>query len=171
MRSVVIVVINPASDVLTGFPAAGEGIQIDAFIFEAALQTFDKDGIHPAALAIHRDTNASNLQCAGPLEAGELAPLICVEDIQLAVTVHGFLKGFNAEAGVHTVADPPGQHPAAVPVHYSHQIQKAPLQWQISDIGALNLVGAGDGQAPEQIGVNLVLWMPLRCLRLLVDGL
>ena len=43
MRSAVIVVINPASDVLTGFPAAGEGIQIDAFIFEAAPQTFDKD--------------------------------------------------------------------------------------------------------------------------------
>ena len=79
MRSAVIVVINPASDVLTGFPAAGEGIQIDAFIFEAAPQPFDKDVIHPAALAIHRDTNASNLQCAGPLEAGELAPLICVE--------------------------------------------------------------------------------------------
>ena len=129
MRSVVIVVINPASDVLTGFPAAGYSNQIDAFIFEAAPQTFDKDVIHPAALAIHRDTNASSLQCAGPLEADELAPLICVEDIRLALTVHGFLKGFNAESGVHTVADPPGQHPAAVSAHYSHQIQKTPLQW------------------------------------------
>jgi len=48
-------------------------------------QAFDKDVVAPGALAVHADGNSALDQHTGKGRSGELAALIGVEDIGLAV--------------------------------------------------------------------------------------
>ena len=103
MWSPVIIIVDPAAYLLPGFPATTEGLQVNSFTFEAAPEAFNKHIVHPACLAIHGDTDTSILQLADPERTRELATLIRVEDIRLAVALHSVFKGFS----IHAVADPP----------------------------------------------------------------
>ena len=49
------------------------------------------------------------LQNTGPGGAGELAALICVEDLWTAIPFDGFFQSFDAERGVLRVGQPPSQ--------------------------------------------------------------
>lgn len=79
-----IIIVDPVADLLPGIPATGEGVQIDALIFEAAPQPFDEDVIDPAALTVQGNFDLGRLQAPGPFEAGELAALVGIHDLRLA---------------------------------------------------------------------------------------
>ncbi len=73
------------------------------------------------------------------------------------MAVHGFVERRGAEAGIHGVRELPGQDLARRPVHHRDQIEKATPQRDVGDVGTPGLVRRRDRQAPEQIGINLVL--------------
>jgi len=114
MRPIPIIVIDPTAYAPAGLTPTFKHIQVDILILEAAPQPFDHHFIQPPALAIHRDADTIGLEHARELEAGELAALIGVEYLWLAVTVYGFFQSFKAKAGVHAVRQTPRQHLAAV---------------------------------------------------------
>ena len=87
--------------------------------------------------------------------AGELAPLVGVEDLRLSLA-QCFFQGFDAEISVQGVGQPPGHHVAAVPIHAGHQVQEAPGHGDVGDISRPHLVGPGDLHATQQIRVDLV---------------
>lgn len=60
--------------------------------------------------------------------ACELRALIAIEDFRPAVLAQGVFQAIDAERGIHTVADAPGQHFTAVPVDDRHKIGKSTLQ-------------------------------------------
>ena len=51
--------------------------------------------------AVHRDTHAGGLQRLGEDNRGELATLVAVEDLWLAVAIQRFLERVDAEFGLH----------------------------------------------------------------------
>lgn len=55
-------------------------VKVYFLVFQATLQTFGKDVIGGAALAVHADLNFGLLQKAQILRAGKLATLVAVED-------------------------------------------------------------------------------------------
>ena len=59
-------------------------MQVDAFIFQAPPEPFDKDVIEEPALAIHRDAHTGSTQPICPSERRELAALVGVHDFGLA---------------------------------------------------------------------------------------
>ena len=69
-------------------------MQIYLFVFDALPKSFDKHIVTPATLAVHTDLDTVILQ-----QPGELATLVSIEDIRLAMLVYGFLHSFNAEVG------------------------------------------------------------------------
>jgi len=60
-------------------------VQIDLLVFEASPQPFHEHVVAPAPFAIHADLNAVLAQELCELLAGELAPLVGVEDFRAAI--------------------------------------------------------------------------------------
>lgn len=79
-----------------------------------------------------------------------------VEDLGLAVARQRLLKSLDAERGVHDVTESPAQHRPACPVHDRHQVQKAPPDRDVGDVGRPHLVGPVDRKPAQQVEEDLV---------------
>jgi hypothetical protein len=75
------------------------------------------------------------------------------------VLAQGVLQAIDAEHGFHAVADPPTEHPPRVPVDDRHQVGEAARQPDVRYVRAPNLVWPDHGNATQQIGIDLVLWV------------
>ena len=76
------------------------------FVLHGSPESFDKDIVSPGTLAIHADANLVFLEILGECLAGELAALIGVHDLGLAVFGNRFFECIQAKAGVHRDRDP-----------------------------------------------------------------
>ena len=81
-----IIKVQVAADRSAGLANAVVGIEINLLVFNAAPQPLDEHVVPPGALAVHADGDPVFDQNASECRAGELAALIRVEDIRLAVT-------------------------------------------------------------------------------------
>ena len=115
-------------------------VQIDSLVFEGAPQPLDEDVVHAPAPAVHRDMDTGRPQAAGEGEAGELAALIGIEDLRLAVAGQRLLERLDAKAGVQGVRQTPGPHIPARPIQDRHQVKKAAPHRDVGDVGAPDMV-------------------------------
>ena len=102
-----------------------------------------------------------------PTYAGQA--LVGVEHRRPALS-QGLLQRLGAEAGFQGVGQPPGQHVPAVPVHQRHQVEEATGHGQVGDVRGPHLVGPGDSDIPQQVGIDRVLRRPAAGARPPVDG-
>ena len=114
-------------------------MQIDGLVFERTPQPLDKDVGHAPAPAVHRDLDAGGLQAPGEGAARELAALVGVEDLRRAMAGQRVVEGFDAEARVEGVRQPPGQHMPACPVHDRYEVQAPAAHWDVGDVSAPDL--------------------------------
>ena len=64
---------------------------MDLLVLKRSPQTLDEDIVHAPALAVHADRDLGVKQHGGERFAGELCPLVCVEDLGPAgLLVRGF---------------------------------------------------------------------------------
>jgi len=84
-------------------------------------------------LPSHGDADFGVLEHLGEGIAGELAPLVGVEDLGFAVTSQGVFERGHAEIGIQCIGQPPGQKLAARPVQDCHQVEEAAPQRNIAD--------------------------------------
>ena len=147
---------KPFINALANLTATVKNMQIDAFIFKAAPQPFDEDIVDPAAFSVHGDADTRLFEEIGKFKTGELAALVGVEYLRRAIALNGFLQSLDAETHIHAVGQTPTEYPAAVPVHNRHQIEKATLHGNISDVGAPHLIWPTNIQPSEQVGINFV---------------
>src|SRR5206468_1482165 len=110
------------------------GPQIDLLVFDAAPQAFDEYVVAPGALAVHADCDAVVGEHAGEGRAGELAALIGVEDVRLAVTSQRILQRLDAEYRLHRDRQPPRQHATAEPIEHDGQIHEATCHRDVGDV-------------------------------------
>src|SRR5215471_209728 len=103
-----------------GFGHSCISAEVDLLVFETAPQSLDKDVVHAAALAVHADHDLVPFQGTGEIAASELAALVGIEDFRSAIARERFLERFDAKIGVERVAEAPGEHRAAHPVHDHH---------------------------------------------------
>src|SRR5271167_2799138 len=107
MRPSVIVEAEVAPDRRARLGSGVVGPEIHLLVLDAAPQPLDEDIVPPGALAVHADGDAVFDQHAGECRAGELAALIRVEDLRLAVASESVLKRFDAERRLHRDRDAP----------------------------------------------------------------
>ena len=122
-----VVEVHPPAD---SGPSLGTGCelgQVDAFVLERSPQPLDEHVVHPAALAVHRDADASLLEHVGEVDAGELAAVVAIKDLRRAIALERLVQGVHAEARIERVGQAPGQDLAARPVHHRDEVQKASL--------------------------------------------
>src|SRR6516165_9797611 len=130
-----VVKVQPGANTGLGFVNSRISMEVDLFVFEAAPQPLDKDVVHAPALAIHADHDPVPFQGAGKVVAGELAPLVGIEDFRPAMARERFLERLDAKIGVERVGETPGQHRAADPIHDHHQVEKALGHRDVGDVG------------------------------------
>src|SRR6185437_11610017 len=139
---------------LTRLAPRSVGVQVHVLVLYAPPQPLDKDVVDPAALAIHADRNAGRFQGRGPLLAGELRPLVRVENLRWPELRQGLLQRLHAEIRAHRVREPPSEHLAAGNIQDRHQVQKPVRHRQIRQIRGPHLVGPLDRNALQQIRVD-----------------
>ena len=76
---------HPLIDHPLGLEAVGEVVQVDRLVLHRSPETLDEDVVEPAPPAVHGDLHLRRPQSPGEGMAGELAALIGVEDLRLAV--------------------------------------------------------------------------------------
>ena len=72
------------------------GVQIDLLVFDALPESFHKHVVPPTPFPVHADLDAVVFQEPRELQAGELAPLIGIEDLGRAIAGHGVLDRLYA---------------------------------------------------------------------------
>ena len=122
MRAALIVEREVLSDARARIADAVVGMQVDLLVLDRLPQPLDKHVVAPAAFAIHADADAARLERAGERQTGELAALVGVEDLGLAVAIKGFFQRLDAEIGIHADRHAPGEYSPARPVHDRCQI-------------------------------------------------
>lgn len=108
------------------------------------------------ALTVHADLHAfahttfTEQRCV--FLAGELAALIAIDDLGLAVQGYGLLEPAHHPFGFQAVRDAPVQDVAAVEVDKGHHVHKAVAHGQVAHVQRPHLVGPGDLQITQQVG-------------------
>ena len=136
-------------------------LEIDVFILDGAPQPFDEDVVRGPSPAVHADPKRMRLQGVKEDVAGELRALIRVENLRDPKPTHRFLEAVHTEPCVRRIAQPPGQDLPTIPVQNRHQVAEALSQSDVGDIGTPHLIGALDGQPPQQVGVDRMRRMGL----------
>ena len=134
------------------------GLEIHLLVFDRAPQPLDEHVVAPAALAIHADVDRVGLQDVREGIRGRLRPLlgVGVEDLRGSVALQGLLRGFDTRVGLQGRGKTPGEHRAGRPVHDGNQLTKAPGHGDICHVRTPDVIGSGDGQASQKIGINAV---------------
>src|SRR5450631_2601293 len=86
MRPATVVEVEVAPDRCTRLGRGVVGSEIHFLVFDAAPQPLDEDIVPPGALAVHADGDPVFDQHASECRAGELAALIGVDDLRLALS-------------------------------------------------------------------------------------
>ena len=103
------------------------GAQIHLLVFDTLPQPFHEHVVPPATFPVHADLDAVVFQEPRELLAGELAPLVSVEDVRRAIAGQRLLDRLETEVGRQRIGQPPRQHAATRPVQDGKQIHKAAL--------------------------------------------
>jgi hypothetical protein len=151
------------------FQTGGEIAGIDQLVLERAPQTFDKNIVQRTAAAIHADRDSALLERSQEIGRGELRALIGVPNFGLA-KAEGGVERRQAEAGFHRVGKFPTEYEAAEPIHDGHQVEKAAMHRNVSNIGAPDVVGSFDGDAAQQVWVDLMTRRRAAQMRLGIVG-
>ena len=84
MRTLGVVIGDPAAKASPELRAGLEGMEIDALVLQGSPKAFDEDVVHPSTPAIHADADLSVAQHVGEGLRRKLAALIGIEDLWLA---------------------------------------------------------------------------------------
>ena len=98
VRSFLVVVPEPGSDGLAGLGPVLEVVQVDTLVLERAPEALDEDVVHPPALAVHRYPYRGLFEYLGEVLAGELAPLVGIEDLRPAVLGQSLRQDLRTES-------------------------------------------------------------------------
>src|SRR5258707_13219373 len=111
MRTPQIIPVEEFAKAALLFDAVGRWAQIDPFVLHGPPQALDEDVVVAAPASVHADLDPMIPQHLGELVAGELRPLIGIEDAGLAEPNEGLAQSRDTESRRHRVRQPPGQHP------------------------------------------------------------
>ncbi len=145
------------------------GPEIEVFVFDGAPEAFDEHVVQGSTSAVHTDLDAFYFQPLCVSQAGELGTLVGIEDVG-AAQLERIVQGVYAEIRVQRVAHPPGEHIPAIPVHHRHQVHEALWHRHIGNVGAPDLVGASDGHASQQVGIDATRRMGPAGVGTRIDG-
>src|ERR1700688_4523013 len=106
---------------------------------------------------------------ASKRRAGELATLIRVEDLRLAMAGESALKRLDAECRLHRDRHAPRQHATAEPVEHDSQIDEAARHQDVGDVHRPHLVWPCDLDAAQKIRIDLVSRLGLRRARTAIE--
>ncbi len=98
MRPLRVEPVDVSPDVGPGGTDVVIGLEIHAFVFDAAPQPFDEHVVAPGATPIHGQPAATLEYGLGEVLSRELAALVSVDDFRRAVTGEGLFQNFRGVA-------------------------------------------------------------------------
>ena len=106
-----------------------------------APQSFDENVVDRSSSTVHADRDVLLLETVRKYIAGELRPLVGIENLRLRCRQCP-VQCRNAKGALQRNRYFPRQHIAAEPIHDRHEINKALPQANVGDIAGPNVVGS-----------------------------
>lgn len=91
---------KPAFQVFGKFVPRLVSLQVDAFVFQCALEPFDEDVVFEASFAVHADPHVPCFEDESERFAGELTALVGVEDFRRTELEKSLFQCLDAEPRV-----------------------------------------------------------------------
>src|SRR6201993_2087976 len=161
MRTPQIIPVEELAKTALLFDVVGHWAQVDPFVLHGPPQALDKDVVVAASASVHADLDPMISQHLGELKAGELRPLIGIEDAGLAEPDEGLVQRLDTEPCRERVRQPPGQPSSGRPVDDRNQVQKPLPHRYVGYVSSPHLVRPVDRLAAQEVWVDLVFGMPL----------
>ena len=168
MASLKVVVVDVVANSGPGFLDVVPFRQVDFLILEGSEPPLDPDVVSLTALAIHALAYMVLLEEFFVLLAGELAPLIRVQDLWSRHSER-LLAGLDTGSGVQRVIQFPSDDTAAVSVNDGCQVQEAVFHWNVGDDDGPRLIRTCYISIPKQIRDHSRTLQTLRKVRLRID--
>lgn len=142
MPSLAVVVPEVVLQATIAFDPIGSRFQVDMLVFERSPEPLDEDVVDCPAFAVHAQLDFQILgNIVGEQLCGELAALIGVDDLGLAVPFHCCLQSLSAPFRFHGIGEAPADYEAAVQVDDGDQVEVSALNRNISDVHRPDLIG------------------------------
>jgi hypothetical protein len=159
MRSLVIVELEVLVDPVSGLTWRIVLIEIDFFVLETSPEPFREDVVDGPAFAIHADLDVMGFEAIQVAVAGEMAPLIAVEDDGKRRS-KGPVHSLQNEGHLQCLIKGPGDHVAGIPVHDCNEVRPAFEKPDVGDVDPPDMVRKLRHEIPKEIGIDLVLKGP-----------
>jgi hypothetical protein len=128
--------------------------EIHLLLFHTAPQALHKNSVPRSPSAIPTDANSGGFESVRKLGTGKLHALVTVEDLGRGHP-QGSIQCLQAKTGIQRDRYLPGEHIAAVPIHYRHQIDEASRQADVGDVTTPDLIAPFDAHSSEQVRILL----------------
>ena len=128
----------------------------DVLVLDGAPQPLDERIVQCAAAAIHADADATLFQWPKKELAGELRALIGVEDLGLRIVNQSGIENLAAQPRIGRIGGGPTENETAEPIDDGSEVGETVLHPNIRNIAAPDVVYRVDGDAAEQVGIDLV---------------
>ena len=78
-----------------------------------------------------------------------------------AIAGYCLFQGLNTEGRIKRIGEPPGQYLPTCPVHDGNEIAEALMHGNVGDVGTPDVIGLGNVESPEKVGIDRMSWMGL----------
>ncbi len=130
-------------------------IEIDLVVFEASPKPFREDVVDGPAFSVHAGLDVFGLEATQVAIAGEMAPLIAVEDDGKRRS-KGPVHSLQNEWHFQRLIEGLGDQVAGIPVHNGHEVHPAFDEAEAGDVDPPDMVRKLWHDIPKEIGVDLV---------------
>ena len=131
-------------------------VKINLLVLDRPPDPFDKDAVINPAAAVHADPDPRAFQKPREFGAGELRPLVGIENLRLPLA-KGRPECLQAEVLFQRRRKRPRNHRPAGHIDDCHQVDEPVAQPNVRYIAAPDLVGPHDRQTAEKVRIDLVL--------------
>jgi len=122
-------------------------------VFDAAPQTRNEDVVDYPSLTVYTDTDAILLDDSDLHVAGDLAVLIAVQVLRLAMDQYGFGDDPNDPLRRYAIAQPPSDHESGMDIDDGAEVHEPLAHRDVGDVDRQNRVEAFGPKDPQKVGI------------------
>jgi len=129
-----------------------------SLVFDRSPKSLDEHIISPSAPSVHAQLAALTFHGLDKGLGRKLATLVGVDNLRFAVVPKGLFQHIHGMTGSQRDGDLGGQDFATGPIDYGSQVRKAFTHRDICRVQGPHLISPINGDAAQQVRINLVPW-------------
>lgn len=124
----------------------------DAFVFQSSKSPLNENVVETSPDSVHAYLYPKALQHRDEFLACVLSTAVCIKNGRNTILFNGFHNAFDAEDGIHRIAEPPGKDLSAVEINHRSEVDHSPWKSDVGDIRFFPISGENGHHLAENTG-------------------